>query len=147
MDISNTIKLLRRARQTLRRYAKTGDDYELLMDINDKIIETEIAKRTLNDFYGIKNAFASNVLTAHLQKNNSELISRCILKQPENSSKAKTWKEFCEEENKRRIEDLEKENKRLKEEIQKSNNDWYSFVAALFMCVANRGGDENEPLT
>lgn len=50
------------------------------------------------------------------------------------------------QENKRRIEDLEKENKRLKEEIQKSNNDWCSFVAALFICVMNRG-DENEPLT
>ena len=88
----------------------------------------------------------NDIITLHLQKNNSELISRCILKQPENSSKTQTWKEFCEEENKRRIEDLEKENKRLKEEIQKSNNDWYSFVAALFMCVMNRG-DENEPLT
>lgn len=67
--------------------------------------------------------------------------------QPENSSKTQTWKEFCEEENKRRIEDLEKENKRIREEIQKTNNDWYSLVAALFICVANRGGDENEPFT
>lgn len=88
----------------------------------------------------------NDIITLHLQKNNSELISRCILKQPENSSKTQTWKEFCEEENKRRIEDLEKENKRLKEEIQKSNDNWYCFVAALFMCVMNRG-DENEPLT
>lgn len=150
MDISNTIKLLRRTRQTLRRYAKTGDDYELLMDINDLIIEMEITKRTLNEFYSNKNTFASNVLTAHIQKNNSELISRCTLKQPENSSKTQTWKEFCEEENKRRIEDLEKENKRIREEIQKEiqkmNNDWCSFVATLSMCVMNRG-DENEPLT
>ena len=111
MESSNTNELFERMRQTLRKYAKTEEDFELL-----------------------------------IQKNNSELISRCILKQPENSSKTQTWKEFCEEENKRRIEDLEKENKRLKEEIQKSNNDWYSFVAALFMCVMNRG-DENEPLT
>ena len=147
MESSNTNELFERMRQTLRKYAKTEEDFELLIDIDDKIIEMEITKRTLNDFYGIKNAFASNVLTTHVQKNNSELISRCILKQPENSSKAQTWKEFCEEENKRRIEDLEKENKRLKEEIQKSDNDWYSLVAALFICVANRGGDGNEPLT
>lgn len=146
MENSNTIELLERMRQTLRKYAKTEEDLELIIDIDDKIMEMEITKRTLNDFYGINNAFISNILTAHLQKNNSELISRCILKQPENSSKTQTWKEFCEEENKRRIEDLEKENKRLKEAIEKINNDWYSFVAALFMCVMNRG-DKNEPLT
>lgn len=149
MENSNTIELFERMRQTLRKYAKTEEDFELLIDIDDKIMEMGITKRTLNDFYGIKNAFASNILTAHIQKNNSELISRCTLKQPENSSKTQTWKEFCEEENKRRIEDLEKENKRLKEEIQKSNNDWCSFVVALFTCylsVMNRG-DKNEPLT
>ena len=149
MKNSNTIELFERMRQTLRKYAKTEEDFELLMDIDDKIIETEITKRTLNDFYGIKNAFASNVLTTHVQKNNSELISRCVLKQSETSSKTQTWKEFCEEENKRRIEDLEKENKRLKEDIQKSNNDWCSFVVALFTCylsVMNRG-DNDEPLT
>ena len=88
----------------------------------------------------------NDIITLHLQQNNSELISRCVLKQSETSSKTQTWKEFCEEENKRRIEDLEKENKRLKEEIQKMNNDWYSFVTALFMCVMNRG-DKNEPFT
>lgn len=111
----------------------------VIKSLEDVIAELkEVEYKRLND-----------VITLHLQKNNSELISRCILKQPENSSKAKTWKEFCEEENKRRIEDLEKENKRLKEEIQKSNNDWCSFVVALFTCylsVMNRG-DENEPLT
>ena len=145
MGISNTIELLERMQQTLRKYAKTEEDLELLIDINDKIKDMEITKRTLNDFYGIKNAFASDILTAHIQKNNSELISRCILKQPENSSKTQTWKEFCVEENKRRIEDLEKENKRLKEEIQKTNDNWYFFVAALFICVMDRG-EQNEPL-
>lgn len=86
---------------------------------------------------------SNDIITLHLQKNNSELISRCILKQPENSLKTQTWKEFCEEENKRRIEDLEKENERLREEIRKTNDNWYSFVAGLFICVMNRG-DENE---
>lgn len=139
MENSNTIELLERMRQTLRKYAKTEEDLELLIDINDKIKDMEITKRTLNDFYGIKNAFASDILTAHIQKNNSELISRCILKQPENSSKTQTWKEFCEEENKRRIKDLEKENERLREEIRKTNDNWYFFVAALFICVMDRG--------
>lgn len=143
MGISNTIELLERMRQTLRKYGKTEEDLDLLIDINDKIKDMEITKRTLNDFYGIKNAFASDILTAHIQKNNSELISRCILKQPENSSKTQTWKEFCEEENERRIKDLEKENERLREEIRKTNDNWYSFVAGLFICVMNRG-DENE---
>ena len=104
----------------------------VIKSLEDVIAELkEIEYERLND-----------IITLHLQKNNSELISRCILKQPENSSKTQTWKEFCEEENKRRIEDLEKENKRLKEEIQKSNNDWYSLVAALFICVANRGDND-----
>ena len=110
----------------------------VIKSLEDVIAELkEIEYERLND-----------IITLHLQKNNSELISRCILKQPENSSKTQTWKEFCEEENKRRIEDLEKENKRLKEEIQKSNNDWCSFVVALFTCylsVMNRG-DNDEPL-
>ena len=145
MENSNTIELLERMRQTLRKYAKTEEDLELLIDINDKIKDMEITKRTLNDFYGIKNAFASDILTAHIQKNNSELISRYILKQPENSSKTQTWKEFCEEENKRRIKDLEKENERLREEIRKTNDNWYSFVVALFICVMDRG-EQNEPL-
>ena len=137
MGLSNVIKSLEDARDQIYKRVPFNKYVNTVNKLNDVISELkEVEYERLND-----------IITLHLQKNNSELISRCILKQPENSSKTQTWKEFCEEENKRRIEDLEKENKRLKEEIQKSNNDWYSLVAALFICVANRGGDENEPLT
>ena len=136
MELSNVIKSLEDARDQIYKRVPFNKYVNTVNKLNDVIAELkEVEYERLN-----------NIITLHLQKNNNELISRCILKQPENSSKTQTWKEFCEEENKRRIEDLEKENKRLKEEIQKSNNDWYSLVAALFMCVMNRG-DENEPLT
>ena len=137
MELSDVIKSLEDVKDQIRKRVTFHKYVTIVRKLNDIIAELkEVEYERLND-----------IITLHLQQNNSELISRCILKQPENSSKTQTWKEFCEEENKRRIEDLEKENKRLKEEIQKSNNDWYSFVAALFICVANRGGDENEPFT
>lgn len=136
MELSDVIKSLEDVKDQTYKRVPFNKYATIVNKLNDVIAELkEVEYERLND-----------IITLHLQKNNSELISRCILKQPENSSKTQTWKEFCEEENKRRIEDLEKENKRLKEEIQKSNNDWYSFVAALFMCVMDRG-DENEPLT
>ena len=136
MGLSNVIKSLKDVKEQIYK-SVTFNKYTTIVSKLDDVIEElkEVEYERLND-----------IINLHIQKNNSELISRCILKQPDNSSKTQTWKEFCEEENKRRIEDLEKENKRLKEEIQKSNNDWYSFVAALFMCVINRG-DENEPFT
>ena len=137
MGLSNVIKSLKDVKEQIYK-SVTFNKYTTIVSKLDDVIEElkEVEYERLND-----------IINLHIQKNNSELISRCILKQPDNSSKTRTWKEFCEEENKRRIEDLEKENKRLKEEIQKSNNDWYSLVAALFICVAIRGGDENEPLT
>ena len=136
MELSNAIKSLEDVKDQIYKRVPFNKYVNTVSKLNDVIAELkEVEYERLND-----------IITLHLQKNNSELISRCVLKQPENSSKTKTWKEFCEEENKRRIEDLEKENKRLKEEIQKSNNDWCSFVIALFTCVTNRG-DENEPLT
>ena len=136
MGLSTIIKTLEDVKDQIYKRFPFNKYVNIVNKLNDVIAELkEVEYERLND-----------IITLHLQQNNSELISRSILKQPENSSKTKTWKEFCEEENKRRIEDLEKENKRLKEEIQKSNNDWYSLVAALFICVANRG-DENEPFT
>lgn len=137
MELSDVIKSLEDVKDQIRKRVPFNKYVNVVNKLNDVIAELkEVEYERL-----------SAIITLRLQRNNSELISRCIPKQPENSSKTQTWKEFCEEENKRRIEDLEKENKRLKEEIQKSNNDWYSLVAALFICVANRGGDENEPLT
>lgn len=136
MELSNIIESLEDIKEQIYKRVPFNKYANTISKLNDVIAELkEVEYERL-----------SAIITLHLQKNNSELISRCVLKQPENSSKTQTWKEFCEEENKRRIEDLEKENKRLKEEIQKSNNDWCSLVAALFICVANRGGDENEPL-
>lgn len=137
MELSNLIISLEDARDQIRKRVPFNKYVNIVRKLNDVIAELK----------EVEYEHLSNIITLHLQKNNSELISRCVLKQSENSSKTQAWKEFCEEENKRRIEDLEKENKRLKEEIQKTNNDWYSLVAALFICVANRGGDENEPLT
>ena len=137
MELSNAIKTLEDVREQIYKRVTFHKYVTIVRKLNDVIAELkEVEYEHLND-----------IITLHLQQNNSELISRCILKQPENSSKTQTWKEFCEEENKRRIEDLEKENKRIREEIQKMNNDWYSLVSALSICVANRGGDENEPLT
>lgn len=141
MELSDVIKSLEDVKDQIRKRVTFHKYVTIVRKLNDIIAELkEVEYERLND-----------IITLHLQQNNSELISRCILKQPENSSKTQTWKEFCEEENKRRIEDLEKENKRIREEIQKEiqkmNNDWCSFVATLSMCVAYRGGDENEPLT
>ena len=136
MELSDVIISLEDARDQIRKLVPFNKYVNIVNKLNDVIAELkEVEYERLRA-----------IITLHLQKNNSELISRCILKQPENSSKTQTWKEFCEEENKRRIEDLEKENKRLKEEIQNLNTDWQSFVAALFICVMNRG-DENEPFT
>lgn len=129
MELSDVIKSLEDIKDQIRKRVTFHKYVTIVRKLNDVIAELkEVEYERLND-----------IITLHLQQNNSELT--------ENSSKTQTWKEFCEEENKRRIEDLEKENKRLREEIRKSNNDWYSLVAALFICVANRGGDENEPLT
>ena len=136
MELSTIIKTLEDVKDQIYKRFPFNKYVNIVNKLNDVIAELK----------EVEYEHLSNIITLHLQKNNSELISRCVLKQPENSSKTQTWKEFCEEENKRRIEDLEKENKRLKEEIQKMNNDWYSFVAALSMCVMNRG-DKNEPLT
>ena len=136
MELSTIIKTLEDVKDQIRKRVTFHKYVTIVRKLNDVIAELK----------EVEYEHLSNIITLHLQKNNSELISRCVLKQPENSSKTQTWKEFCEEENKRRIEDLEKENKRLKGEIQKMDNDWYSLVAALFICVANRGGDENEPL-
>ena len=136
MELSDVIKSLEDVKDQIHKRVTFHKYVTIVRKLNDVIAELkEVEYERLND-----------IITLHLQQNNSELISRCVLKQPENSSKTQTWKEFCEEENKRRIEDLEKENKRLKEDIQNLNTDWQSFVAALFICVANRG-DENEPLT
>ena len=119
MELSDVIKSLEDVKDQIHKRVTFHKYVTIVRKLNDVIAELkEVEYERLND-----------IITS------------------ENSSKTQTWKEFCEEENKRRIEDLEKENKRLKEEIQKSNNDWYSLVAALFICVANRGGDENEPLT
>ena len=140
MELSNLIISLEDARDQIRKRVPFNKYVNIVRKLNDVIAELK----------EVEYEHLSNIITLHLQQNNSELISRCILKQPENSSKTQTWKEFCEDENKRRIEDLEKENKRIREEIQKEiqkmNNDWCSFVATLSMCVMNRG-DENEPLT
>ena len=135
MELSTIIKTLEDVTDQIYKRFTFNKYVNIVNKLNDVIAELK----------EVEYEHLSNIITLHLQKNNSELISRCVLKQPENSSKTQTWKEFCEEENKRRIEDLEKENKRLKGEIQKMDNDWYSLVAALFICVANRG-DENEPL-
>ena len=135
MELSTIIKTLEDVKDQIYKRFPFNKYVNIVNKLNDVIAELK----------EVEYEHLSNIITLHLQKNNSELISRCVIKQPENSSKTQTWKEFCEEENKRRIEELEKENKRLEEEIQKSNNDWYSLVAALFICVANRG-DENEPL-
>lgn len=136
MELSTVIESLEDVKDQIYKRVPFNKYVNTVNKLNDVIAELkEVEYERLN-----------NMITLQLQKDNSELKSRCVLKQPENSSKTQTWKEFCEGENKRRIEDLEKGNKRLKKEIQKSNNDWYSLVAALFICVANRGGDENEPL-
>lgn len=132
MELSNLIISLEDARDQIRKRVPFNKYVNIVRKLNDVIAELK----------EVEYEHLSNIITLHLQKNNSELISRCVLKQSENSSKTQTWEEFCKEENKRRIEDLEKENKRLKEEIQKSNNDWYSLVAALFICVANRGDND-----
>ena len=113
MELSNITKSLEDVKDQNYKRVPFNKYVNIVNKLNDIIAELkEVEPERLND-----------IIALHLQKNNSELISRCILKQPENSSKTQTWKEFCEEENKRRIEDLEKENKRLKEEIQKTNND------------------------
>ena len=129
MELSNIIKSLEDARDQIYKCVPFNKYANTVNKLNDVIAELkEVEYERLND-----------IITLHVQKNNSELISRCILKQPETSSKTQTWKEFCEEENKRRIEDLEKENERLREEIRKSENerlreeirksenDWYYF--------------------
>ena len=129
MELSDVIKSLEDVKDQIHKRVTFHKYVTIVRKLNDVIAELkEVEYERLND-----------IITLHLQKNNSELISRCILKQPENSSKTKTWEEFCEEENKRRIEDLEKENERLREEIRKSenerlreeirklNNDWYYF--------------------
>lgn len=135
MELSDLIKSLEDVKDQIHKRVTFHKYVTIVRKLNDVIAELkEVEYERLND-----------IITLHNQQNNSELISRCILKQPENSSKTQTWKEFCEEENKRRIEDLEKENKRLKEDIQNLNTDWQSFVAALFICVMNRG-DNDEPL-
>ena len=127
MELSDVIKSLEDVKDQIHKRVPFHKYVTIVRKLNDVIAELkEVEYERLND-----------IITLHIQQNNSE---------PENSSKTQTWKEFCEEENKRRIEDLEKENKRLREEIRKSNNDWYYFVVALFTCVMNRG-DENEPLT
>ena len=82
MENLNTIELFKRMRQTLRKYAKTEEDFELLIDIDAKIMELEITKRTLNVFYGIKNAFTSNDLTAHIQKIMRNSIKKIIFNDP-----------------------------------------------------------------
>lgn len=135
MELSDVIKSLEDIKEQIYKRVPFNKYANTISKLNDVIAELkEVEYERLND-----------IITSHLQQNNSELISRCVLKQSENSSKTQTWKEFCEEENKRRIEDIEKE--RLREEIRKTNDNWYSLVAALFICVVNRGGDENEPLT
>lgn len=117
MELSNVIKSLEDIKEQIYKRVPFNKYIIVSNKLDDAIAELkEVEYERLND-----------IITLHLQKNNSELISRCILKQPENSSKTQTWKEFCEEENKRRIEYLEKENKRIREEIQKMNNDWHSF--------------------
>ena len=128
MELSDVIKSLEDVKDQIHKRVTFHKYVTIVRKLNDVIAELkEVEYERLND-----------IITLHIQQNNSKLT--------ENSSKTKTWKEFCEEENKRRIEDLEKENKRLKEDIQNLNTDWQSFVAALFICVMNRG-DENEPLT
>lgn len=119
MELSDVIKSLEDVKDQIRKRVTFHKYVTIVRKLNDVIAELkEVEYERLND-----------IITLHLQ-----------------SSKTKTWKEFCEEENKRRIEDLEKENKRIREAIQQTNNDWYSLVAALYIYVANRG-DENEPFT
>lgn len=133
MELSDVIESLEDVKDQIHKRVTSHKYVTIVHKLNDVIAELkEVEYERLKD-----------IITLHLQQNNSELISRCVLKQSENSSKTQTWKEFCEEENKRRIEDLEKENERLREEIRKTNDNWYSFVAGLFICVMNRG-DENE---
>lgn len=133
MELFNAIKSLEDIKEQIYKRVPFNKYANTISKLNDVIAELkEVEYERLND-----------MITLHLQKNNSELISRCVLKQPENSSKTQTWKEFCEEENERRIKDLKKETERLREAIRKTNDNWYSFVAGLFICVMNRG-DENE---
>lgn len=130
MELSDVIKSLEDVKDQIHKRVTFQKYVTIVRKLNDVIAELkEVEYERLND-----------IITSHLQQNNSELISRCVLKQSENSSKTQTWKEFCEEENKRRIEDIEKE--RLREEIRKTNDNWYSLVAALFICVANRGDND-----
>ena len=96
------------------------------------IEEMEIAKRTLNAFYGNKNIFASQCFN-----------SACL----EKSSKTQTWKEFCEEENKRRIKDLEKESKRLKEENCITNDIYTAKEAVKIMRNSIKKIIFNDPAT
>lgn len=108
MELSNITKSLEDVEDQNYKRVPFNKYVNIVNKLNDIIAELkEVEHERLND-----------IIALHLQKNNSELISRCIIKQSENSSKTKTWKEFCEEENKRRIENLERENKRLKEETQ-----------------------------
>lgn len=113
MELSNVIESLEDIKEQIYKRVPFNKYANTISKLNDVIAELkEVEYERLNA-----------IITLQLQKNNSELISRCVLKQPENSSKTQTWKEFCEEENKRRIEDLEKENERLREEIRKTNDD------------------------
>ena len=96
MELSNVIISLEDAKDQIRKRVPFNKYVNIVNKLNDVIAELkEVEYERLND-----------IITLHLQQNNSELISRCILKQPEKSSKTQTWKEFYEEENKRRIEDL-----------------------------------------
>lgn len=111
MELSNIIESLEDIKEQIYKRVPFNKYVIVSNKLDDAIAELkEVEYERLND-----------MITLHLQKNNSELISRCVLKQPENSSKTQTWKEFCEEENERRIKDLKKENERLREAIRKTN--------------------------
>lgn len=111
MELSDVIKSLEDIKEQIYKRVPFNKYANTISKLNDVIAELkEVEYERLND-----------IITLHLQQNNSELISRCVLKQPENSSKTQTWKEFCEEENERRIKDLKKENERLREAIRKTN--------------------------
>lgn len=94
MELSNVIKSLEDVKDQIYKCIPFNKYATIVNKLNDVIAELK----------EVEYEHLSNIITLHLQKNNSELISRCVLKQPENSSKTQTWKEFCEEENKRRIE-------------------------------------------
>ena len=76
MELSNLIISLEDARDQIRKRVPFNKYVNTVSKLNDVIAELK----------EVDYEHLSNIITLHLQKNNSELISRCVLKQPENKS-------------------------------------------------------------